>query len=198
MKVVLLEDLNDIAENLAIQVKKSGFDPDVVGYVERAGRLIGVPVAKKLGKPAVSISASRKGSKSKEKFSFILKILPQWVKSFLRNIEIRLGVHKRYSERLVAIHGSLDGYSSILLIDDSIDTGNTIESIIKSLESVNIYRENVRVAAITTASIKYLKPTILPDYFIFQDEIIQCPWSTDSNEFEKFQEIYHGMSYKDE
>lgn len=194
MKVIQLNDISWITDSLVSQINASGFEPDVIVYVERAGRLIGVPIAQKMGKPCISVTARRKGSNLKTKAAFALRWLPRRTKEVLRHLEIRLGVHQNYSEREVEIQAPLSRYSRVLIVDDSIDTGSTIVSTIKRLEEDGIWRDNIRIAAITTASLKYMKPIILPDYSIYRDEILQYPWSSDSHEYDAFLKIYNQLS----
>lgn len=191
MKTICLADLAATAERLVEQVRQDGFNPDIVVYVERAGRLPGMLIAELLNKPAIGISASRTGSEFKDRFSAILRRLPRWAVNCLRYCEVRTRVHRHLAQRSIDIHGDLHEAKTILLVDDSVDTGYSINAIIVLLAQKGISRNMIRVAAITTASMRHLQPIIVPDYYIYQDEIVRFPWSVDSTEYPQFLDIYN-------
>jgi hypoxanthine-guanine phosphoribosyltransferase len=65
---------------------------------------------------------------------------------------------------------------NILLIDDSIDSGQTIKTIKEKIVELNP-RSNIKIAVITML---YKKQSISPDYLLYHRTSIRFPWSMDT------------------
>lgn len=175
------------SRNLAYKVKEYGFGAEHVLYVERVGLFIGAEVADVLGCSLSGIYASRSGSSLKSKVKIILRYLPRTITHFLRKIEIKSNVHKAKKERNVYIEKEYPPKKKkILLVDDAIDTGNSITTIIDHLEARGYDSGDIKVAVLTitrhTAKSK-------ADFSLF-DCTCAFPWSYDSREYDKAWELY--------
>ena len=69
----------------------------------------------------------------------------------------------------------------VLLVDDSIDTGNTIKQIVDYLKK---YELEIRVAGINIFSIS--EEVVKVDYYNYRDTLLNGPWSNDSKYYKKF------------
>lgn len=65
----------------------------------------------------------------------------------------------------------------ILVVDDAVDSGNTLMAVKETIESLDSDVE-IRTAAITVTT---SAPAIIPDYYIYHNRtLIRFPWSKDA------------------
>ena len=87
----------------------------------------------------IGIHAEREGGKLKELISPVLRCLPQSVKLSLRKMELASGVHKEYKERKIYWDNSdvclrvLKNKKNLLVVDDSVDTGYSMISVVQKI-----------------------------------------------------------------
>ncbi|MFU0784640.1 MAG: hypothetical protein ACFWT2_16365 [Thermoanaerobacterium thermosaccharolyticum] len=140
--------------------------------------------------PYNGLRISRQGNELKKHLKIILKIIPKYIKNILRVMELKSGYHKKHNERLVTeVDESLVNGTNILLVDDSIDTGNTIISAIKFLH--NNYGENLNVKVAALNKFKLSEEVANTDFYLYEDSIIIYPWSKDSAQYDEFLDIYN-------
>lgn len=65
----------------------------------------------------------------------------------------------------------------LVIVDDAIDTGNTINQIVKSLEQCGLNKEAIKVVVVVHT---LPDPFIIADYYKYKDVILRFPWSNDS------------------
>lgn len=184
---ITLAQLPDICKQMAQNIEDMHFSPDVIIAVERAGRLLAFNLQEHLNVPMTSIYATRPGTNSKHKYSAILKFLPRGVRSCLRVLEAHSGFHKANSSREVRSPYPLSSVDShVLLVDDSIDTGNTMQAVIDFLLELGFSRNRITTAVINTT---LKNPLIKPDVFLLKN-LCSFPWSADSSESEAFLQEY--------
>lgn len=166
----------------------------MVVYIARGGYLIGDTIAGYFKVDNIGIHAEREGGKLKELISPILRCLPQSIKLSLREIELASGVHKDYKERKIYWDNSdvclqiLKNKKNILVVDDSVDTGYSMISVVHE-----ICRDVGEDVTIKTAAINYWSKSlsvIRTDFFNYKDTIIQTPMSKDSKEYSIFEQLY--------
>jgi len=181
--------VKDYCEKL-YQIVKKDYDYDLVIFVAKGGYLLGKYMADFNHCEFVSVSATRKGNKMKNSFRFILKRIPKNILKKLRALEVHMGIHQKNEERKISFNE--EEYQKfktivkrILIIDDSIDTGNTAVLVIKTIQDFFPQAE-VRFAALNVMK----KSQIYPDYYLFQDVLVKGPWSSDSKENKLFLEAY--------
>lgn len=140
----------------------------------------------------LGIEAVRRGGRIKSAVAGLVTYLPRFVRDILFTIEFKLRVHQKYSERHVKFHESVQDIDSkvirsILLVDDSIDTGNSMKQAVEKVQdrfplaTIKIYALNV---------FKESRQLINADYNTYQDTIIRSPMSKDSKEYHAFCAIY--------
>ncbi|MCH6269414.1 phosphoribosyltransferase family protein, partial [Neobacillus citreus] len=124
-------NIRNICYDLSRQVKDSGFEPDIIIYVANGGIIIGQEMSNLLSKPYYGIKVARSGNSLKKNLSFLIRILPGKVKDILRTFELNSGLHSKASTREIKeVNTDLPiSVKKILVVDDSVDTGNTILSI---------------------------------------------------------------------
>jgi len=194
MKKILLSEIDKIAVELSEKITNDKFTPDEIIYIEKAGFLIAEKISQVLKISLIHpCSASRNLTKLKKNNSLLLAKLPDWLNSFLRILEVRTKLYKVNTNREIKITNKINPNSKILIIDDSIDTGHTVLSLVTFLVNHGVQRSNIKIAVINILSTKYLKPVILPEYFLFKNIHIQYPWSSDSKEYQNYLKIYEKL-----
>lgn len=175
----------------ALEIKKE-YNPDIIVYVAKAGYLIAEPMKDTLDAKLVGIDATREGNSLKEIISPILSILPNFIKKFLRKLELKSNIHNKKNNRNITFHESLSEINSnkkynILVVDDSVDTGNSMKQIVDVL-SKTFSNSKIKTAALNVWS--QSEKIIFIDYALYRDTVIKTPCSKDSKEYKKFIEIY--------
>ena len=192
--VLSLENLEKESLSLARKVE-ADFRPDLVVYIARGGYLIGDTIAGYFKVDNIGIHAEREGGKLKELISPVLRCLPQSVKLSLRKMELASGVHKEYKERKIYWDNSdvclrvLKNKKNILVVDDSVDTGYSMISVVQKIRRDVGEDIIIKTAAINCWS-KSLS-VIRTDFCIYEDTIIQTPMSKDSQEYSVFEFLYN-------
>lgn len=192
--VLSLENLEKESLSLARKVE-ADFRPDLVVYIARGGYLIGDTIAGYFNVDNIGIHAEREGGKLKELISPVLRCLPQSVKLSLRKMELASGVHKEYKERKIYWDNSdvclrvLKNKKNILVVDDSVDTGYSMISVVQKIRRDVGEDIIIKTAAINCWS-KSLS-VIRTDFCIYEDTIIQTPMSKDSQEYSVFEFLYN-------
>ena len=179
-----------LASQQLTQKVQEDFTPDVVAFIADAGYPVAKVISDTLGTPLIGVVAKRKGNLLKETISPILLLLPDGLKNYLRRAELNANVHAKKKERGV---GFLQGAEAsapkrLLLVDDSVDTGNSVFAI-KQMLTERFPDVEIRVAALNV----WEKSTELvhTDYFIYRETVLKTPMSKDSPHHKKFLTEYH-------
>ena len=188
-----LEKLKEESRKLAQKAEKDG-KPDLVIYVARGGYLIGKEIADYFQVPCAGIYAERRGGGLKERVAPILKVLPDWLKMMLRKMELKSGMHKTHKERNVYWDAAdferikKQDVKSVLLVDDSVDTGYSMIQVMEKLFADFGKDTIIKTAAVNVWSKS--EEVCATDYRIYTDTIIMTPMSKDSEEYAEFEELY--------
>lgn len=192
------KDVEKISRDLAQKVKKQ-YDIDAVIFIARGAYQIGVAVADELGCPLIEIKAQRVGGGFKSFIKKFLEILPKFVKIKLRRIEINSGFHGKKTDRKISINEKqwkkYKDSKNILIVDDSIDTGNSM-LLVKKYTEQYFSDSNVYIACLNVLD-KGLE-VIKPDFYLYTNTMLSGPWSNDSKyhaeflkEYEEFERKYN-------
>jgi hypoxanthine phosphoribosyltransferase len=191
MLTLNIEDVEKLSIELSQMVETV---PELVAYVAKGSYLIGQTLSDIFKVPLLEIETERSGSRLKDLASPFLRLLPNRLKLWLRKKELNTGVHANYSERYAVINSSNKllehDFRTILLVDDSVDTGNTI------LATKKILKKSFPNANISTAAFVVFeasKSLVKIDYSLFNDKIISAPWSRDSKYYREFLHKYEEM-----
>lgn len=188
IKDINLTLLKSYSGLLAEKIKQTGFIPEHVIFVERAGLLIGVEIAEYFGSTISGIATKRSGGTAKSRVKIILRYLPRFLTHFLRRLEINSSIHEIKNDREIFVEYPLPSREKrILLVDDAIDTGNSIQAILEYLLKNGYSLERIKVAVITTTS---KQPKHKADYSLFTEVICAFPWSYDSRQYQQAWALY--------
>ena len=188
-----LKDLQKRSYELADLVKEN-YGPDLIIFIAKGGYLIGKHLGDILGVPIVPVYAERQASSLKTAIAPFLKLLPKSVKVMLREMEIKSGVHNTIKERQVSfpndvIIEKVSKAKKILIVDDSVDTGGSVISIMGALQAIDTSLLDIRVALLNVFTEAANK---LPRYYcLFHNTIMITPMSNDSKENSQFISLYN-------
>ena len=169
---------------------KIDFDYDLVIFIAKGSYIIGQELANISNVPLLEIFATRKGGKLKKVLKPFLKIIPRKVLISLRKKEMNSTYHEKNNDRQVSfdkdIYSNYLNSKKVLLVDDSIDSGNSVLLTKKAIEDF-FKNSEVRVAVFNVMS----KSQVRPDYYLYEDMMICGPWSNDSRENSMHNKLYN-------
>lgn len=183
MKVITVDnqELDRLCRQLDHEIRESSFRPEIILGVKSGG----VPIAERLDflmkppYPMVVCHPVRKMSKNKKRyFNKILKLFPLTVLNFLRQLEAILFFHTIRRKQFIKIElpKNIREVKNILIVDDAVDTGNTLSYISTGIHKINP-EANMKFAVITVTK---SNPLIQPDFSIFKNTLVRFPWSLDA------------------
>ncbi|WKW45649.1 phosphoribosyltransferase family protein [Myroides sp. JBRI-B21084] len=131
----------------------------------------------------IKLQRNSENIKKKPFTAFLLKHLPYFILNFLRNIEsykvkttikkssgtISKPINFNYSSELP------ENITKILIIDDAIDSGKTIQQVKNTLQ--NKFPNAQIKTAVFVCTLK--NALIKPNYYLYQNVLIRFPWSKD-------------------
>jgi len=188
IKDISLSQVTDYSFRLARKVSSSGWMPDHILYVERAGLFIGHVVAKHFNCSISGIYCGRSGTSLKCNLKIVLRVLPRPVTHLLREIEIKSNIHSIQKGRQVYIESLCPPQGkNLLIVDDAIDTGYTAKEIIGFLLAKGYHKDKLKIAVLTYT---YRNSTFRPDISLFDQLKFAFPWSYDSREYNRAWKLY--------
>jgi hypoxanthine phosphoribosyltransferase len=140
-----------------------------------------------LGGELIGIHARRPENRIKKIGSNLYSMIPRVFREILRKIDLK--VSKNNLEREVILDSSVDfkQQESILIVDDSLDTGSTLTSVKDALVDRGANPKRIKIVVINTT----LDTSIIkPDFVYKRNVIFGYPWSQDSKEHSKFLKLY--------
>ena len=183
MKKVVTLSQDIFREKCFSLVSKIDYQPQlIVGVLNGGGFVLDEfklsPVFKDCIFDTLKVSESHNIKKVKKFVDFFLKLTPYFLLNILRNIEqyfVNRAIEK--SDELIDLSSSksYQGVSTILIVDDALDSGRTMDLVIRSIKNVNENAE-IRTAVISWTNIESL---VKPNYFIFENKLVRFFWSKD-------------------
>jgi hypoxanthine phosphoribosyltransferase len=170
---------------LSEKIRKTGFNPHRVIGIATGGIIPAKIVSKNLKIPLVLMRVSRPLTDVK-KFARLNK-LPKTMQVLLRKLEMTLGLYRFFKRRVISgINGDLPK-ERYVIVDDSLDTGKTVEAVIRYLnDSSQVLKKEILVATLTQIfDDAYPKA----DCKIYQNVNFSFPWSRDSDDYIKFEKF---------
>lgn len=183
MKVITI-DKDDFGRYCrSLELKCESFRPDLVIGIATGGDYVAEKMF--IDIPHASIKLRRPTSESKDASKHLFRILRHlprplldifriceaWLLRF-RKIDILRDVH--IPENLKA---SIINSHRILVVDDAVDSGGTLKSIVNALNRLKTDNCVVKSAVITVTTDN---PVIIPDFYLFANRtLIRFPWSKD-------------------
>lgn len=193
MRVITLDnkEFEVHSELLAKVVAADGLCFDAIVGVKRGGSVVCDAFCRHFPSSRyglrTDVRKQRNSTKRKVgRVSSILKRLPYWMLNLMRmgESEVLYLRHRfsNYHPSLVELPEGLKGLlktlknPEILVIDDAIDSGDTLYAVVQTLKKVNP-SVGVKVAVITVTT---KSPRMVPDYYIYNNRtLIRFPWSND-------------------
>ena len=160
-------------------------------FISKGAYQIGQVISDYYDVPLLEVFAKRKVGKLKKLISPILKIIPTSIKRVLREKEIKSNIHEGNADRNVYFDEKIwDKYidaTNVLIVDDSVDTGNTISQV---EECVKKYFNKSKIILATLNVFSKSESTVKINYYLLKDTMLNGPWSNDSKENKKFSLMY--------
>ncbi len=184
--------LDDAAAALAL--KAQSLNPEVIIGIRSGGYVVAELMAKHFPQARLfAITCQRPSTKKKQSISLIghiLRALPHGINNQLRIVEHIMLTQLRAPQRNVvlpdpgeldAIENYLRGHktSHILIVDDAVDSGATLEAVHKAVSTVADADATIKIAAVTVTT---HTPRIMPDFFLYRFVLCRFPWSLDAKE----------------
>lgn len=181
-RVITLDNtrFSDSCRELGAKIASSGFSPDIVVGIRTGGEYVARIVSSLLpGEPrVVSVDMQRPSTPAKKRLARIIRMLPRPLTDFLRIIESKFLASRppavRHLATLPQLLNPAPG-SDILVCDDAIDGGATMEAVVRKIREANP-QARIRTASLTVTT---AHPIITPDYSLFTD-LLRFPWSMDA------------------
>ena len=174
---------------LAVELLKKidDFDFDTIVYISKSGYLIGDAIGSISNKNTLEIKSKRPGADKKHKYlPEIINKLPKDLIYYLKVYERKLSYYDTVGDRTLYYDEEKARAlkpKKILIFDDSIDTGHTIEKVKQEIKIITLNYFTDRNA-------------IKPDYFLYTDSVISAPWTIDSKEYKRFIKMYENRNEK--
>lgn len=174
----------EVCGRLESVVADAGFVPDVVLSIAQGGVYVGERLFQDV--PHFGTSLQRPSTRYKRpRLKAVLRRLPRPVLDALRKAEAMwLGMRKPRPIDIaqVIIPAEIATGKRILVVDDAVDSGATLDGVVRAL-CVAAPDAEVRTAVVTVTT---KQPLIAPDFVIFNDlTLIRFPWSMDVNDTEQ-------------
>lgn len=168
------------------------YKPDLIVFIAKSGFLFAKPIADYFDCAMVDILVSRPASKTKDKLKKIIEIIPNIIILNILKMPIMYKFNEKKKERNIKISERYKSekqkiHRKILIVDDSVDTGWTLQCVYKVV-SDNFPNAIVKTAAYTV--IDYSKDRVSVDYFRYRNTIVLTATSRKSNQYNKFLEQY--------
>ena len=189
IKDISLSQIKDYSFRLAYKVSSSGWMPDHILYVERAGLFVGHAVSNYFDCSISGIYCRRTGTFLKSKMKIFFRLLPRAMTHLLRKIEIKSNIHSIKEERQVYIEGPYPPQDkNLLIVDDAIDTGYSAENILSFLLGSGYHKEQIKIAVLTNT---YKNSACRADISLFDQVNFAFPWSYDSRDYNRAWKLYN-------
>ena len=157
--------------------------PDAIVFIARGGLVIGQAMAEVFQCPLCAVKAVREGSRWKEAVTPVLRLVPRSMRIWMREREVRSGIHAAHTARDVRFLTPVPDVNRILLVDDSVDTGTSMQQVCAALQA-HCPAAIVEIAAINVFAKS--EALIHTDYAIYRDTLVSTPASADNCEHEAF------------
>lgn len=186
------KDIEEQCKDWAKEIQKS-YQPDLIVYVAKAGYLIGREMKYVFNVPLVGISATREGNALKEVVGPIVSRMPNFVRNILISLELKSDTHSKNTERQIHFHEGLEklkssNIQSILVVDDSVDTGHSMKQVVDAIHSL-FGDVEIKIAGLNVWDKS--RSIIDSDFALYKNTVIKTPMSKDSKEYKDFMQIYN-------
>ena len=200
VKNCLNKDFDDLCFDLANEIIMDGYEPDVVIGIKNGGAIIAKEVLKYLNvvhkAKYYELTVQHKCTKKFEKIHIdkIFRLMPKSILDLMRMSQMYiyeyLYEHFGYIRKYY-VEQNLDkdlqkylhqGDKKILIIDDAIDSGHTMNHARTYIDwlAISIPGHKQNTLKFAVANTTYKHPIIKPNYSLYDRTIIRYPWSFDN------------------
>lgn len=172
------------------------FKPDLVLFIATSGFLFAKPMAKQFGCDIVDIRVSRIGNKIKDRLKSLIKCIPQKIILALVSSQLKYYFNDKKCERTVQITPRYQAavrhlYKKILIVDDAVDTGWTMNTIKEKVKK-DFPAAEIKTAAymVSDFSGKHIKI----DFWKYKNEIVLNPTSRKIEGYQEYIDSYKAWS----
>ncbi len=190
MKVVTL-NRKDFEKSVVKLSEHIDFNPDLIIGIPRGGKFVLAQIIKNhkfKNTKTFLFEVQRKTTKRKNHaiISYMISLLPYRISDLLRIFEANLVRKKNFREsnpETIVFPYSIDNGLKILIIDDAIDSGKSVLTVIESIKnkSINCF---IKVAVVSWT---FKDSLIKPDYYIYSNCLVRFPWSKDYRGNDKYE-----------
>lgn len=194
MKVIDLSSRDVFAktvQQLESEIIDSKINFDLIIAIPSGGQEVVELMANLVAKlPVRFMVKQRPSTKYKKKLNLkvILPFLPKFFNNFLRVVESKLLEIKfnrnrlnggTLTEEVIPVDSNLikdiQSSHSILIVDDAIDSGQTMASVVCTIRNIN---QDIQV---TTSAINstFKTPLVKADFLIYEQVLVRYPWAND-------------------
>lgn len=168
------------------------YRPDLVIFIAKSGYLFAKPMCEVFRCEMVDLLVERPGSGAKDKLKSIMSFLPQEAIDKILSSRMMYTFNEKKEDRSITETDSFRAiknkeFSNILIIDDSVDTGWTIEKTIPVVQN-NFKKANIKIASYSV--IRYSKKRVTIDFSRIEDTIVITSTSRKSDEYDDFIKSY--------
>ncbi len=170
------------------------YEPTLLLGIRTGGLVVAEAMARSIGQPppVVALTCRRPSTATKSRLPFLhelLSMLPRQAVDTMRILEHRLLASRRQRAAAVpnvdraeaaAIAAFLKSASSpqrVLVVDDAVDSGVTLATVIELLRNMRPEQTEFRTAVIT---VTLEQPRLPPDYALYHGVLCRFPWSFDA------------------
>lgn len=183
-------DLQSLADSLYAAVDR--FSPDIVVGIENGGARL-VDALERAGVFRTSVRLQRPTTERKHRLRSVLGATPRWGLNALRRIEDRLLARHPPTPRVETpdLRADLDRAAGevaarralrVLVIDDAVDSGATLEAVVLGLRARLPRDVDVR-SAVVAMTRTAAQRRFTPDAAIHENVLCRFPWSADYESF---------------
>lgn len=186
-----LESIMSDCEDWAKEIGET-YQVDLIIFIAKSGFLFAKPMAEYFNCAMVDILVSRPASKTKDKLKWIIKFIPDTILFTILKMPLMYKFNNRNKERNIKVSERFEkekqrAHKKILIVDDSVDTGWTLQYVYK------IVKESFPEAIIKTAAyavIDYSKDKVSVDYYKYRNTIVLTATSRKSTQYGIFLKLY--------
>lgn len=188
-------EINSDCKNWAAEIG-AAYQPDVVIFLAKSGFLFAKPLAEYFGCEMADIAVSRPSNGGKDKIRKYIPKIPRFILYFALKSKFIYGYHNKNNEREVRITKRFEDldfskYQRILLVDDSIDTGWSIQRVLELLRKKAAHCE-IKIAGYCVIGMS--EERVKTDFFRYKDTIVVTATSRYSSEYQSFLKEYESWN----
>lgn len=176
-----------------LQLVEKTYRPDLLVGIRTGGLVVAEAMIRATGQQLTiaPLTCRRPGTQAKSQsmaLRLLLRALPRQINNLLRVLEVRLlssrrrrkDVQQSVDRTEAAAIGKSTGHNGamrLLVVDDAVDSGVTLATVMRELRAICPPETEIRSAAIT---VTLNNPVAEPDFSLYRHVVCRFPWSFDA------------------